>query len=58
MRTIQVDIPLDGEIVVDALGFKGKACEATKVIEQALGKAKSTIKKPEYNQDVQKTQTT
>lgn len=58
MRTIQVDVKPDGEVVVDAIGFKGKACEITKVIEQALGKTKSKVRKPEWQADVQRTQTT
>lgn len=58
MRTINVTVDKDGNATVDAVGFKGKACEITKVIEQALGKTKSRTRKPEWSQEVQKTQTT
>jgi NifU-like protein involved in Fe-S cluster formation len=59
MKTINVEIKEDGTVVVQAVGFKGKACElATAAIEQALGKITSKRKTPEWYQNetvVQKT---
>jgi Protein of unknown function (DUF2997) len=40
-------------VKIEAVGFKGKGCEAaTKAIEEALGIVKDRKKKPEYNQQV------
>lgn len=51
MKSIQIDITPDGETKIEAVGFKGKGCaEATKAIEQALGKAGKSTKKPEFDQ--------
>ena len=48
-RQIQVRITLSGDITVEAHGFKGKGCEAaTKAIEDALGKAGTRTRKPDY----------
>ncbi len=48
-RKIHVRITLAGEITVEAEGFKGKGCEAaTKAIEDALGKAGTRSRKPEF----------
>ena len=48
-KHIIVEIDLDGNIVVDAVGFKGAECEkATKAIEDALGMKTGGTKKPEY----------
>jgi len=48
-RRIHVRVSPTGEILVEAEGFQGKGCEAaTKAIEEALGKAKARVRKPEY----------
>lgn len=48
-RRIHVRITTAGEITVEAEGFRGKGCEAaTKAIEDALGKAGTRTRKPEY----------
>lgn len=57
MKTIFIEVNQDGAVTVDAVGFKGKGCEAaTRAIEQALGTVKKSTKKPEYSQDVGLTQ--
>jgi len=52
-----VTVDPDGNIKIDAVGFKGKACQITKVIEEALGTVKSDTKKPEYFQTISTSQT-
>jgi hypothetical protein len=48
-RRIHVKISPTGEITVEAEGFKGKGCEAaTKAIEDALGKPRERIRKPDF----------
>ncbi len=49
IRKIQVRITPSGEITVEAHGFKGMGCEAaTKAIEDALGKAGTRTRKPDF----------
>jgi len=49
IRRIHVRVSPNGEIVVEAEGFQGKGCEAaTKAIEEALGKPRARVRKPEY----------
>jgi len=49
MKQIIVEITPDGEVRIDALGFRGTACEkATAEIEKALGVPVTRKKKPEY----------
>jgi hypothetical protein len=49
--TIEVIISPKGEIIIDAIGFKGADCEhATRYLEEALGVAGEHSKKPEYHQ--------
>ncbi len=49
-RTIEIIVKPDGMLAIEAVGFKGAACEkATAFIEKALGKAVSKRKKPEYH---------
>jgi hypothetical protein len=51
MPRIIIDIPLDGEITVEAEGFQGRQCkDATKAIEQALGTTTKDVNKPEFSQ--------
>jgi hypothetical protein len=47
-RSIEVIVTVDAEVTIDALGFQGKGCEATKVLEEALGKVVKRDYKPEY----------
>ncbi|MEI6716059.1 MAG: DUF2997 domain-containing protein [Verrucomicrobiota bacterium] len=49
-RTITVTATEEGEIVVEANGFKGKGCQtATEAIEAALGIVTARKKKAEYS---------
>lgn len=51
MKKIIVDIDIEGNIQIEALGFSGPACEqATKTIEEALGQKTTSVKKAEYFQ--------
>ena len=53
-KTIEVVVGTQGEIKIDAVGFKGADCEkATAFLEQALGQVKGRTKKPEFHQRVQ-----
>ncbi|NLF99784.1 MAG: DUF2997 domain-containing protein [Lentisphaerae bacterium] len=53
-KTIEVVVGTQGEIKIDAVGFKGADCEkATAFLEKALGTVKTRQKKPEYHQRVQ-----
>jgi hypothetical protein len=48
--TIEVIVSPTGEIIIDAVGFKGADCEhATRYLEQALGVVGQKDRKPEYN---------
>ena len=50
-KSIEVTIKTDGKVEIEAIGFKGGACEkATQAIEQALGTVAARKKKPEYYQ--------
>ncbi|MBU6231559.1 DUF2997 domain-containing protein [Patescibacteria group bacterium] len=50
-RSIVVSVSPDGEVKVEAVGFKGGSCEkATQAIEKALGTSGPRTKKPEYFQ--------
>jgi hypothetical protein len=50
-RTIEIIVQPSGEILIDAVGFKGADCErATAFLEEALGPAASRNRKPEYLQ--------
>lgn len=48
MRQVIVEVSQTGEIKIDCVGFKGKECEATRALEEALGKVKSSAKKKDY----------
>lgn len=51
MKQVTIEIDTDGNIRVEASGFKGADCEkATKAMEEALGKAGDRKKKPDYYQ--------
>ncbi len=48
--TIEVIVSPTGEIIIDAVGFKGVDCErATRYLEEALGVVGDRVKKPEYH---------
>ena len=50
-RSIEVTVSPRGDILIDAVGFKGADCEkATRFLEEALGIAGQKQKKPEYHQ--------
>ena len=49
--TIEVVVSPQGDIVIEAVGFKGADCEAaTKFLEEALGVLTAKTRKPEYHQ--------
>ncbi len=55
-RTIEIIVEANGEIKIDAVGFKGPDCEkATQFLEEALGVVGQKRKKPEYHQQARKT---
>ena len=50
-KSIEIEIATNGDVKIEAIGFKGKGCEAaTRAIEDALGTTKIRKKKPEYHQ--------
>jgi hypothetical protein len=50
MKSIDLVFDNNGEVKSEAIGFKGKGCEAAaKFIEQALGLVKSRSYKAEYH---------
>ena len=49
MKTIEIILSPEGDIRIDAIGFKGADCElATQYLEEALGVAGLKVKKPEH----------
>ena len=49
--TIEVVVSPQGDIVIEAVGFKGTDCEqATRFLEEALGVLTNKSRKPEYHQ--------
>ena len=49
--TIEVVVSPTGDIVIEAVGFKGADCEAaTRFLEEALGVLIARTRKPEYHQ--------
>jgi len=56
-RTIEVIVAVNGEIQIDAVGFRGADCEtATQFLEAALGVTDQKQRKPEYHQQQQRQQ--
>ncbi len=50
-RSIEVIVNTDGSLLIDAIGFKGPACEkATRFLEDALGQIATKQRKPDYNE--------
>jgi len=48
-KSIEVTVAPDGELKIDALGFKGAGCEqATRFLEQALGAVSERSRKREH----------
>ena len=51
MKQIIIDVTPEGAVKIEAIGFKGQACEAaTKAVEEALGFVASRKRKPEFQQ--------
>jgi hypothetical protein len=49
-RTIDIIVSPQGDISINAIGFKGAGCEkATRAMEEALGAVSHRVKKPEYD---------
>ncbi len=56
-KTIEVIVQPDGQLKIDAVGFKGADCEkATAFLEKALGQVKGKARKPEYYRQNQRQQ--
>jgi hypothetical protein len=54
-RCIEILIAPDGQLTIDAVGFKGADCDqATKFLEQALGLTAGKQRKPEYHQSTRR----
>jgi hypothetical protein len=50
-RSIEVVVDTDGSIAIDAVGFKGDACDkATRFLEEALGQIAGKRRKPSYHE--------
>ena len=50
-KSVEILIQPTGDVQIEAVGFKGNACEkATAALEAALGVTKARTKKPEYHQ--------
>ena len=50
-RTIEIIVSPQGQVQIDAVGFKGPDCElTTRFLEEALGTIGTKTKKPEYHQ--------
>lgn len=56
MRSIEVIVSPEGEVKIEAVGYKGQGCEkATAALEAAMGIPGTRKKKPEYQaQETQK----
>ena len=56
-RRILVRVSPFGDLTVEAEGFHGKGCEAaTKAIEDALGKPRDRVRKPDFWKQSQRSQ--
>ena len=50
-RSIEVIVNVDGSLVIEAVGFKGPACDkATRFLEEALGQIASKQRKPSFGE--------
>lgn len=51
MKQIKIVIDVEGGVIVEAIGYKGRGCkEATKALESALGAVTKDTDKPELYQ--------
>lgn len=51
MKSIVVEVSPEGEVKIEAVGYKGQSCSlATKALEKALGLSGKSTKKPEWHQ--------
>jgi len=54
-QTIEIIVTPQGQLQIDAMGFKGPDCAlATRYLEEALGQVASCKKKPEFYQTARK----
>lgn len=54
-RSIEILIAPDGQLTIEAIGFKGADCDqATKFLETALGLTAGKQRKPEYHQSTRR----
>lgn len=50
-RSIEVIVMPDGQLIIEAVGFKGPDCDkATCFLEEALGRIATRQRKPAYNE--------
>lgn len=50
MKSVDIDINAEGQVTIDAKGFRGNECDkATEQIELVLGGDGQKKKKPEYS---------
>lgn len=50
-KQVIIQVSPDGEVKIEAVGFRGTACEqATRALETAMGKVGKRSRKPEYHQ--------
>jgi hypothetical protein len=56
MKEIIIEVAPNGQVTIEAVGFKGKSCDAaTAAFEDALGTVSDKKKKPEYHNDALET---
>ncbi len=56
-KTIEIIVQTDGSLKIDAVGFQGSDCEqATRFLEEALGRETARKRKPDYHRRVKATQ--
>lgn len=49
MRSIEVTVTAEGDVDIEAIGYRGNSCEeATRHLEMALGQVQDRKLKPEY----------
>lgn len=51
MKQIIVEVSPDGEVKIEAVGYRGQSCaKATEALEKAMGLPGKSVKKKEYFQ--------